>query len=67
VSISNLVAAGQTGQWASILAAGGVKYVLVAKEVDWASYRYLVSQPGLVLVADYVSIQLYRNTLIPDR
>ena len=67
VAISNLVAAGQTGQWAAILAAGGVKYVLVAKEVDWASYRYLGSEPGLVLVADYVSIQLYRNTLIPDR
>ena len=47
-----------------ILAARNVKYVLLAREVDWSSYGYLDSQPGLVRVGDYGSIVLYRNSLV---
>jgi hypothetical protein len=65
VAISNLVTRGDTGQWASVLAGAGVKYVLLAKEVDWTSYQYLGRQPGLVLVADYGSIELFRNENLP--
>jgi hypothetical protein len=64
-AISHLVIQGGTGQWASVLAAKDVKYILLAKEVDWQAYKYLAGQPGLVLVGDYGSIQLYRNTEVP--
>lgn len=62
VAISSLIATGSTGNWARVLADLGVKYVLLAKELDWASYKYLDDQPGLQKVADLESIVLYRNT-----
>ena len=64
VAVSILVKAGDRGPWAQVLAAHGIKYVLVAREVDWSSYRYLDTQAGLVRVGDYGSIVLYRNTLV---
>jgi hypothetical protein len=64
VAITRLVGAGASGDWSAELAARGIKYVLVAREVDWQAYQYLKNQPGLVLQADYGSIQLYRNKLL---
>lgn len=64
VAISRLVAAGPTGDWASGLASRNIKYVLLAREVDWTRYRFLASQPGFQLVADDGSIVLYRNLLV---
>jgi hypothetical protein len=64
-TISDLVTAGSQGRWAQVLAAHGIKYVLLAREVDWSSYAYLDSQPGLLRVGDYGSIVLYRNSLVP--
>jgi hypothetical protein len=63
-TISALVAAGAQGQWAQVLAAHKIKYVLLAREVDWSSYGYLDSQPALVRVGDYGTIVLYRNSLV---
>jgi hypothetical protein len=64
VAISRLVTAGATGDWGRQLAALGVKYVLVAREVDWQAYGFLAQQPGLSLVRDYGSILLYRNSFM---
>ena len=63
LAISNLVHTGPQAPWAKVLATLGVKYVLVAHEVDWPAYQYLVNEQGLVKVADYGSIVLYRNNL----
>jgi hypothetical protein len=62
-AITGLVGAGATGDWASVLAARGVKYVLVAHEVDWHSYDFLAKQAGLGVVGDYGSITVYRVLL----
>ena len=65
VAVSNLVRDGPTGAWAQVLTDRGVKYVLLARTVDWKSYGYLDSTSGLVKVADFGSIVLYRNTRLP--
>jgi hypothetical protein len=65
VAISDLVKAGEKASWAQALAGRNVKYVLLAREADWASYGFLEHQPGIVLVGDYGSIVLYRNSLLP--
>ena len=65
VAISELVKVGDQGRWAEVLAPRNIKYVLLAREVDWKSYEYLNHQPGLALVGDYGSIVLYRNDLAP--
>jgi len=62
VAISTLVHDGPAGQWSATLAIHGFKYVLLAHELDWATYEYLDKQPGISLVADYGSIQLYRTS-----
>jgi hypothetical protein len=59
--VSNLVSLGAAGDWAGELAGRDIKYVLVAREVDWSRYGFLASQPGFALVADYGSIAVYRN------
>lgn len=64
VAISDLVKVGDQGRWAEVLAARNVKYVLLAREVDWKSYDYLDRQPNLGRVGDYGSIVLYRNNLV---
>jgi hypothetical protein len=63
-AITGLVQSGRTGDWSQVLASRGIKYVLVAREVDWKSFDFLDQQAGLVLVGDYSSIILYRNTLL---
>lgn len=62
-AVTGLVNLGAAGDWARVLAAYGVKYVLLAREVDWQAYAFLNSEQGLQLVADYGSIALYRDTL----
>jgi hypothetical protein len=59
--VSGLVAAGDTGDWARELAGRNIKYVLLAREVDWARFRFLATAPGFALVGDYGSIAVYRN------
>jgi hypothetical protein len=63
-AITGLVLAGDQGRWAEVLASHNVKYVLLARDVDWKGYSYLDGQSGLVKVADFGSIVLYRNTLL---
>jgi len=59
--ISRLVAEGTSGDWARELAGRNIKYVLLARELDWSQYRFLAGQPGFALVGDYGSIVVYRN------
>jgi hypothetical protein len=59
--VSTLVTLGAKGDWARELAGRNIKYVLVAREVDWSRYRFLASQPGFALVADFGTIAVYRN------
>jgi hypothetical protein len=61
-AISALVVAGSGGQWAKVLSAQGIKYLLLARELDWSSFGYLDVQPGLVKVGDFDSILVYRVT-----
>lgn len=63
-AITTLVRNGGQGQWAAVLATRGIKYVLLAHEVDWKSYSYLDAEPGFVKIGDYGSIVLYRNELL---
>jgi hypothetical protein len=60
-AITRLVAAGPAGDWAGELARRDIKYVILAREVDWRRYGYLANQPDLVPVFDYGSLILYRN------
>jgi hypothetical protein len=64
VAITNLVRAGATGNWADVLAARGIKYILLAHELDWSGYSYLDSQPGITKVGEYGSISLYLNSRV---
>jgi hypothetical protein len=63
VAVTGLVAAANAGDWAPILARHNIKYVLLAREVDWRGYSYLARERGLELVADYGSIVVYRDLL----
>jgi hypothetical protein len=63
VAVSGLVIAANAGDWAPILARHNIKYVLLAREVDWRAYSYLSRERGLELVADYGSIVVYRDLL----
>ena len=62
--VSDLVLKGPDADWSSALKVRGIKYVLVAKELDWAKFGYLGSQRGLTIVGDFGSIILYRNTAL---
>jgi hypothetical protein len=64
LAVTALVKEGATGRWAEALASIGVKYVLVAPELDWQSYAYLDTQPGISRVADLGQILIYRNNLV---
>ncbi|TMC54758.1 MAG: hypothetical protein E6J20_02145 [Chloroflexi bacterium] len=57
--VSGLVRDGAKGDWGQVLAAYGVKYVVLTREVDWHSYAFLDTQPGLTKVGDYESIVIY--------
>ncbi|HKW72480.1 MAG TPA: hypothetical protein VJQ08_06615 [Candidatus Dormibacteraeota bacterium] len=63
-AISGLVRQGSSGDWSRVLADRDIKYVLVAREVDWKSYDFLHQTSYLSLVSDYGSITLYRNMLV---
>jgi hypothetical protein len=63
VTFARLVGQGATNDWGKTLAAENIKYVILAREVDWRAYRYLENQPNLVQVGDYGSLVLYRNIL----
>lgn len=63
--IDHLLGQGAQADWAATLAGRGIKYVLLAREVDWKQYPDLGRQPDLTLVRDFGSIALYRNTLMP--
>ena len=62
--VDELVGAGANADWAGLLTRLDIKYVLVAREVDWQAYGYLDRLPGLVRVGDYGSILLYRNPML---
>jgi hypothetical protein len=62
-AISRLVRDGSTGQWADVLNERNIKYVLLAKELDWTYFKFLDDQPGLTKIGDFGSIVLYRNEL----
>jgi hypothetical protein len=64
-TITGLVVSGASADWAPALAARNIKYVLVAKEVDWERFAFFDHQAGFVRVAGDESIALYRNTLLP--
>jgi hypothetical protein len=64
LAVAELVQVGGQGRWAEVLTAHNIKYVLLAREVDWKFYDFLNRQPDIALVADYGSIVLYRNNLI---
>lgn len=53
--------AGATGSLGAQLAPLGIEYVALSKTVDWRSYRWLSSQPGLRLEFDSSSLELWRN------
>jgi hypothetical protein len=40
----------------------GVKYIALAKTVDWQSYLWLEHQPGLQVILDTPSLELWRNS-----
>jgi len=59
VAVSQLVHDGPTAQWSKVLAGDGVKYILLAHDLDWSTYAYLDTQRGVMKVADLGSITLY--------
>jgi hypothetical protein len=62
-AVSELVRAGPAGDWAPVLAAHDIKYVLLAREANWDAFSYLTSQSGFVEVSDYGSVILLRDSL----
>jgi hypothetical protein len=63
-AVTALVRAGSSGQWAEVLNTYRIKYVLLAKELDWTYFTFLDDQAGLSKVGDFGSIILYRNDLV---
>jgi hypothetical protein len=63
-AVTALVRAGSSGQWAQVLNTHRVKYVLLAKELDWTYFDFLDNQPGLTKIGEFGSIILYRNDLV---
>ncbi len=65
--LANLVAQGKAGHWAQDLAGLHIRYILLAREVDWQSYGYLGSQSGFTRLADLGEIVVYENILVSNR
>jgi hypothetical protein len=59
-TVQGLINAGRAGDWARGLASRDVRFVVVAKELDWQNYAYLDHQAGIIRVGDYGSVVLYR-------
>jgi hypothetical protein len=51
----------QVSAFGALIAPLGVKYVVLAKAVDWASYSWLKHQKDLKLVFDDSSLEVWRN------
>jgi hypothetical protein len=60
-AVSALVMNASVADWAATLAGHNIKYVLLAREVDWRAYSYLDREPHLVKLGDFDSIVLYQN------
>ncbi len=60
VAISKLVGKGAQGDWGAALKKLNVRYVLLARVVDYASFWYLDYLPDLEKIGDFGSIELYR-------
>ncbi len=60
VAISKLVGEGAQGNWGAVLKKLNVRYVLLARVVDYASFWYLDYLPDLEKIGDFGSIVLYR-------
>src|SRR6266566_1132635 len=60
VAISKLVGEGAQGDWGAALKKLNVRYVLLARVVDYASFWYLDYLPDLEKIGDFGSIELYR-------
>lgn len=43
-----------------------VKYIILAKEVDWKNYDFLDNQKDLQLIKDTVSLKIYKNLIYKD-
>ncbi len=63
-AISDLVRAGSAGQWARVLKDHAIKYILLARELDWTYFQFFDGLPGLSKVGDFGSIVIYRNDLV---
>lgn len=62
-AVKNMLAQAKINDnFAGQIAKQNIKYVLLAKEVDYKSYDYVIDQPGLQQVADYPTATLYLNT-----
>jgi hypothetical protein len=61
LAVSALVRNGSDADWAATLATRNIKYVVLARELDWRPYSYLDGQTQLVKLGDFGSIVLYRN------
>ncbi|MHB1906005.1 MAG: hypothetical protein ACYCRG_03785 [Acidimicrobiales bacterium] len=60
--IQELLASGShTHDFGALVAPLGVKYVVLAKAVDWTSYSWLADQRDLLLIFDSTSLEVWRN------
>ncbi len=49
------------------LSSSDIKYVLLAKEGDWADYSFLDQQPNLSLILDNDRLKLYQNLIYQEK
>lgn len=62
-AVTNILSAAKNrDDFAQKTGAQDIKYILLAKEVDYWNYDFLQNQPGLQKVADYPNATLYLNT-----
>jgi hypothetical protein len=64
-TIGALVATGSRADWATVLAARNIKYVIVANEIDSGRFAFFAKQPGFIRVLGDDNIALYRNQVLP--
>ncbi|MHB8439076.1 MAG: hypothetical protein ACYDD4_07930 [Acidimicrobiales bacterium] len=61
--LTHLFALGpSTHDFGSEIAPLGVKFVVLAKTVDWFNYSWVAAQPDLRLVMDSASLEVWRNS-----
>ena len=59
-AVGELVRARPYGDWAGTLRARGIRYILLAHELDWQTYAFLDGAPGIEHVGLFQSIDVYR-------